>query len=155
MLNLVSPATLWLIVCIVLAVLEMIIPGFIIGFFSLGALVTMLTVMIGLTSSFVSQMIVFLGTSVVFLILFHKVWKKKSKGNSSGDTTNFSLQLGKIIPVVEFIDPEQGCGKVRYQGAVWNASAKEKIAPGESVRLTGCDNLTLFVEPVEIKGEKK
>lgn len=150
----ISPVTIWLIVGIVLALAEMIIPGLIIGFFSLGAIVTTLTTLVGLTRGFSSQMIVFLSTSIVFLILFHKVWKKKIKLDKAYDTTNFNIQLGKIVPVIEFIDPENGGGKVRYQGAIWSASATEKIAPGESVKVRGCENLTLTVEVIS-KGENK
>ena len=154
MLESISPVTIWLIVGIALALAEMIIPGLIIGFFSLGAIVTTLTTLVGLTGGFPSQMIVFLCTSIVFLVLFHKIWKKKIKPQNESDTTNFNIQLGKIVPVVEFIDPEAGGGKVRYQGALWNATSSEKIAPGESVRVSGCENLTLTVETIE-KGESR
>lgn len=155
MLESISPVTIWLIVGIVLALAEMIIPGLIIGFFSLGAIVTTLTTVAGLTRRFPSQMIVFLCTSIVFLVLFHKVWKIKIKSKNESNTTDFSIQLGKIIPVIEFIEPENGSGKVRYQGALWNATSNENIAPGESVRVTGCNNLTLTVEIVDKKGEHK
>lgn len=148
----ISPTTVWLIVAIALALAEMALPGLIIGFFSLGAVITTLTTVAGLTNNFVAQMIVFLATSLLFLILFHKVWKKRIKPNTEGETTNFNIQIGKIVPVVEYIDPAEGGGKVRYQGALWNATSTGKVAPGESVRITGCDNLTLNVEPVN-KGE--
>lgn len=153
MIESISPVTIWLIVGILLALAEMIIPGLIIGFFSLGAIVTTLTTLVGLTKGFASQMIVFLLTSVVFLVLFHKVWKKKIKPNTKGDTTNFQIELGKIVPVIQFIDPDEGGGKVRYQGALWNATSKTKIPPGESVRVTGCENLTLLVELIK-EGEE-
>ncbi len=145
----VSPVTIWLIVGILLALFEMIVPGLIIGFFGVGAIITTLTTLIGLTKGFTSQMIVFLITSLVFLTLFHKVWKRKKSGLIEEETTNFNLQLGKIVPVVQYIDPDQGGGKVRYQGVLWSAFSKEKIAPGESVRITGCDNLTLLVETIK------
>ena len=44
------------------------------------------------------------------------------------------------------IEPGEVGGKVRYQGALWSAQADERIPPGESVRIKGCDNLTLIVE---------
>ncbi|MBB6480107.1 NfeD family protein [Spirochaeta isovalerica] len=152
MLDSISPTTVWLIVGIALALAEMALPGLIIGFFSLGAIITTLTTWAGLTNSFAVQMIVFLATSIVFLTFFHSIWKKRIKPGTKGDTTDFNLQLGKIVPVTEFIDPGEGVGKVRYQGALWNARSETKIAPGESARIKGCDNLTLIVEPVD-KGE--
>ena len=151
----ISPVTIWLIVGILLALAEMIIPGLIIGFFSLGAIVTTLMTLVGLTKGFPSQMILFLVTSLVFLILFHKVWKKRIKPKADREVTNFNIQLGKIVPVIEFIDPQEGVGKVRYQGALWNASAKHKIAPGDSARVIGCENLTLLVEPIVDLSQKE
>jgi len=152
MIESISPVTIWLIVGILFGLAEMIIPGLIIIFFGLGAIVTTLTTLVGLTTGFTSQMLTFLVTSLLFLTLFHKVWKRKRGKINSGDTTNFNIQIGKIVPVVEYIDPVEGSGKVRYQGALWSATSKEKIAPGESVRVIGCENLTLVVEEIK-KGE--
>lgn len=76
MVDSISPTTIWLIVGIALALAEMALPGFIIGFFSLGAIITTLTTWAGITGNFTSQMLVFLITSIVFLVLFHSVWKK-------------------------------------------------------------------------------
>lgn len=145
MINSISPITLWLIVGIIFIVVELFLPGFIIGFFGLGAIVTCLTTVTGLTKGFTLQMIVFISISIISLILFHKVFKRKNCTDEKV-TTDFNIQIGKIVTVIEFIDPDEGCGKVRYQGAIWNASSKDKIAPGESARVIGCDNLTLIVE---------
>ena len=83
----ISPVTIWLIVGILLALAEMIIPGLIIGFFGLGAIVTTLTTLVGLTNGFTSQMLTFLITSLAFLTLFHKVWKRKRKTENNGENT--------------------------------------------------------------------
>ncbi len=146
MIETISPITMWLIVGIVFIIVEMFLPGLIIGFFGLGAIITCLLTSIGLTKSFSLQMITFLGTSLLFLILFHKVWKKKKQNHSSDETINFNIQIGKIVPVTEFIDPIEGPGKVRYQGSIWSATSKSKIAPGETAKIIGCNNLTLIVE---------
>ncbi|MGL1891588.1 MAG: NfeD family protein [Spirochaetaceae bacterium] len=145
MIESISPVTLWLIVGIVFIILEMFLPGFIIGFFGIGAIITCLTTLIGITPNFTSQMITFFIVSVVLLLLFQKVLKRKLFGIKE-ETTNFNIQIGKIVPVTEFIDPTEGTGKVKYQGAIWSASSEDKIAPGEKARLVGCDNLTLIVK---------
>lgn len=141
-----SPVTLWLIAGIIFIIIEMFLPGLIIGFFGLGALITCLTTYIGLTNDMASQIVIFTITSVGSLILFHKVIKKKKKRKKEEETTDFNLQLGKLVPVTELIDPDEGPGKVRYQGAQWSASSKDKLAPGDMARVVGCDNLTLIVE---------
>ncbi len=149
----ISPITIWLIVGILFIVFEMFIPGLIIGFFGLGAILTCLTTWLKITESFPSQMLVFLSTSLAFLFLFHRVLKKLKKPVQKGETTDFNIQIGKIVPVTEFINPDEGGGKVRYQGALWSASSTDKIAPGETAKVIGCENLTLIVEATGKKGE--
>lgn len=146
MIESISPITLWLVIGIIFIIVEMFLPGFIIGFFGLGAIVTCLVTWIGVTKGFTSQMLVFFATSVVSLVLFHKVWKKIKKPIDKGETTNFNIEIGKIVPVTEFIDPLEAGGKVKYQGAIWSATSNTTIPPGESVKVVGCNNLTLIVE---------
>lgn len=146
MIESISPITLWLVVGIIFIIVEMFLPGFIIGFFGLGAIVTCLLTWIGVTKEFTGQMLVFFVTSVLSLFLFHKVWRRFKKPIEKEETTNFNIEIGKIVSVTEFIDPAEAGGKVKYQGAIWNATSDTTIPPGESVRVIGCNNLTLIVE---------
>ena len=66
-----------------------------------------------------------------------------------GGDINFNVEIGKIVPVIEYIQPGEVGGKVRYQGSNWKAAASEPIAPGESVKIVGCDNITLIVEKIK------
>ena len=40
-----------------------------------------------------------------------------------------------------------GPGRVRIRGEIWNARGEEGRGPGETVRVSGVDGLTLVVEP--------
>lgn len=144
----ITPTAIWLIVGLIFIIVEMFLPGFIIGFFGIGAVITCLTTFLGLTKGFTSQMILFSLSSIVLLILFHKVWKKRLKPDRK-ETTNFNIEIGKIVPVTEFIDPKEGGGKVKYQGALWSATSSDPIPPGDSARVVGCNNLTLIVEKID------
>ena len=57
-------------------------------------------------------------------------------------------EIGKIVRVVEPIDPCTASGKVTYMGKKWPAksSNSEPIARGEHVKIIGRDVLTLVVE---------
>ncbi len=54
-------------------------------------------------------------------------------------------EVGKIVPVVEPIDPCTARGKVKYKGIKWPAKSSEAIARGERVKIVGRDILTLMV----------
>lgn len=141
----------WAIVGIILVFFEFFIPGLVIAFFGIGALITALTTWIGLTSSLAPQLLVFIVSSLLLLILLRKYAKRIFLGDakSQQSSLDFTFEPGKIVPVVEFIQPGEVGGKVKYQGANWAAKASEPIPPGESVRIVGRENITLIVERVE------
>ena len=56
-----------------------------------------------------------------------------------------SEEVGKIVPVVEPIDPCTTFGKVKYKGIKWPAKSSEAISCGERVKIVGRDILTLIV----------
>ncbi len=149
----IPPELVWAMLGLAFIFMEFLIPGVVIAFFGVGALITALAAWMGVHSlSF--QLMIFLVTSVSTLALLRKYVKKTFLGNAKGvnELPNFNVEIGKIVPVVEFIQPGEVGGKVRYQGSPWSARANEPIAPGESVKIVGCDNLTLLVEKVEKEG---
>jgi membrane-bound serine protease (ClpP class) len=50
-------------------------------------------------------------------------------------------------------DWEDGGGRVRVQGELWQASAPAHLEPGNRIRVAAIEGLTLKVEPAEEKGE--
>ncbi len=144
----------WLVFGVVLMISEIFIPGIMISFFGLGALITALLTWLNITKSLQIQLLVFSVSSVVMLLFFHLYLKNlliKDIKNKK-ETFNLNLELGKIVPVIELIQPDEIGGKVRYQGTNWLARSADTIAPGETAKLIGCDNLTLIVEKVKKEG---
>lgn len=154
MLENVNPVTIWILIGVLFAISELAIPGLVIIFFGAGALLTGATTYLSLTPDLHSQILFFAVTSVCMVIIAQTVLRNRKKDE---DKMSFNLEIGKIVPVIEYIDSETDSGRVRYQGVSWHARSSQKIAPGESVRISGCDNLTLIVEPIETElteGEK-
>lgn len=147
----INPEIIWVFLGIVFIFIEFFIPGLVIAFFGAGALITALTTWIGLTPTLASQLLVFMVSSLLSLALLRKYVKNTFLGMSKDGKGqwNFNIEVGKIVPVIEMIEPGEVGGKVRYQGSPWTAKANERIAPGESVRIKGIDNLTLLVERIE------
>ncbi len=71
---------------------------------------------------------------------------QQSPQSSEQETDND--EIGKIVRVVEPIDPCTASGKVTYMGKKWSAksSDSEAIDRGECVKIIGRDFLTLIVE---------
>ena len=143
----------WAVLGLIFVFIEFFIPGLVIVFFGVGALITAVTTWSGLTPSLPWQLLVFIVSSVLFLVLLRKYVKRtflgKTLGDGEEDDLNFNIEIGKIVPVIESIKPGEVGGKVRYMGTTWSASSSEPIAPGESVEIIGNDGLTLIVEKVK------
>lgn len=73
----------WFILGIVFLIAELFLPGFIIMFFGVGALITALLTQFGIISSFNIQIIVFIASSVISLLTFRKRWSTYFSGNVS------------------------------------------------------------------------
>jgi len=146
----IAPELVWAILGLVFVFCEFFIPGLVIAFFGVGALITALTTLLHITPNLSLQLLVFMISSLALLGLLRKYVKRTFLGSGKGvdDLPNFNIEIGKIVPVVELIQPGEVGGKVRYQGAPWSARAEEPISPGESVKIVGCDNLTLIVEKI-------
>lgn len=145
-----SGEIIWLLLGIVFIFAEFFIPNLVISFFGGGALVTAFTTWIHLTPSLTLQLLVFIISSL-FLLLFLRKYLKRiffGKFQDTDESKEFSIEIGKIVPVVEQITPGKEGGKVKYQGTNWKAQASEPIAPGESARIKGFENITIFVEKV-------
>lgn len=146
----ISPEIVWTLLGIIFVFVEFFIPGLVIAFFGVGALITALTTWLGISSSLASQLVIFIAASVLLLLLLRKFMKRTFLGDARRSNTNpiSNVEYGKIVPVIEYIQPGEVGGKVKYQGTNWSAKATEPIAPGESVKITGCENLTLLVEKI-------
>ena len=145
-----SPALIWFIVGIVFVLAEFVMPGFVIAFFGLGALVAALTTVLGLTTTLVWQTVVFIVVAVASLFLLRRYVKSVFAGKTEGEGLDeFNLDVGAIVTVTEEINPARGTGHVKYQGAPWKARSTEPIPAGASVRIIGKENITLIVEKVE------
>ncbi len=146
-----SPEIMWAAVGILLTFIEFFIPGLVIAFFGVGALITAIMTWLGITTVLGTQLLVFIVSSLLLLIFLRRYLKDTFLGQSreKGSSVSPSIETGKIVPVIEYIQPGEVGGKVRYQGTNWGAQADEPIAPGESVKIVGIDNITLIVEKIK------
>ena len=67
-----SPELSWFVLGLVLILSEFIVPGFVIIFFGLGAWITALCTLIGLSPTISIQLAIFLASTVLTLVLFRK-----------------------------------------------------------------------------------
>jgi membrane protein implicated in regulation of membrane protease activity len=139
----------WLLAGLALMLLELATPGFVLFFFGLGAWVAALWAFTG-AGALASQLVVFLVSSLLFLVFLRKYATNLFRGGKSqtGKVPQDDT-LGRRVLVVEEIDPVHLKGKVELNGTHWNAMADAHIRKGTQVEVIGRDGLTLKVKVFE------
>jgi len=140
------PELFWFVLGLVLFLLELVLPGFFIFFFGLGAWVTALICLAGEPSTNL-QMVIFAVTSVLSLVLLRKIIQKKlfySNDNQSEKiedefTGNEALALNGFSSGTE--------GSVEFKGTTWKAESMSEIKEGQRVIIIEKKNFKLIVKP--------
>lgn len=140
---------LWILVGLAIMSMELFMPGFILVFFGLGAVlvgVTLLMVPLGVNA----QLILFPVISIVLLVSF----RRYAQGYFTGRVSNANpggapvdVNIGQTAVVTEDIVPNSPRGKVEYHGTSWNADADAEIKKGVKVVIIDRHDLTLKVRP--------
>lgn len=141
-----KPELFWFFIGLGLLLAELVIPGFFIIFFGIGAWVTALVCLIW-EPSVNLQMVIFAITSLLALVGLRKMIKKKlfydadDKGASIEDEFT-----GKEAVAASDFDSDR-IGKVFFKGTTWMAESKAEIREGQRIIIVGKENMKLLVEP--------
>jgi len=139
----------WFIAGIIFLLLEYFVPGFVIVFFGIGAIITAALSWAGILNALPMQIVVFIVASLLLLVLFRQRATKYFKSDvkaSSGEKLDDEI-IGKTTSVVEAISASGNTGKVELHGTLWNAVSDTDIPKDAVVQITGRNNLTLKVVP--------
>ncbi|MCK5842865.1 MAG: NfeD family protein [Candidatus Sabulitectum sp.] len=141
-----TPELIWFSGGVILIFLEFAVPGVILVFFGVGAILTSILTWAGMLPGTTEQLIVFGVSSLTLLFGLRKYASRFFKGGSTEERDD--EYTGKLARVVTGIVPGSLEGKVFFEGSDWKADSLVSIPEGSSVRITGKNNITLIVEPV-------
>ncbi len=141
--NFYNAAVLWFIAGFIFFLLEFAVPGLILFFFAVGAwIVAILSLFYDFSIN--TQLIIFLVSSVLTILLFRK-WVKKMIWSKKLPTQLEDEFIGKTGKAETFIGPGQN-GKVNFKGTVWDAYSENTIEKGENVTIIGNESILLIVQ---------
>ena len=136
----------WLIIAGLCLVIEIYTVGFFIFWFGIGALFALLVSF--LTSNLFIQIVVFLVSSSLLVILTKPLMKKFTKNEKTVPTNFFSLS-GKQGIVTKKIDSDNSTGQVKVKGELWSAISDKDIEKDAKVKILGVDGVRLKVEKID------
>lgn len=141
---------LWIVLGLAIMSLELFMPGFIIVFFGLGAVITGL-LLVFLPLGVNTQLLLFTVISIVLLVAFRRMAQGYFVGRvANTNTTGAPMEKfdGETAVVTEDIIPNSPKGKVEFHGSFWNADADMQLVKGQKVTVLERRNLTLKVKPL-------
>ncbi len=138
-------ATIWLVSGIIGVGLELILPGFIVIFFGCGALFTGVAKLIFESLSTEAQLVIFVVSSIVLLLVFRKMLKKRFFEKKIESTDELADEyIGK--QAVALTDFENSRGEVEFKGSKWDANSSDTIHKGDNVIIVNRKSIKLTVE---------
>jgi len=144
-----KPELLWFLIGLIMFLLELVVPGFVIFFFGIGAWITALICLISSPGTNL-QIIIFALTSVLSLIGLRRLIRKKlfySKENVA-ETVEDEFTGKEGISASDFGKGKKG--RVEFKGTFWNAESDFEIKEKQPVIIIKKESLVLKVEPKKI-----
>jgi membrane protein implicated in regulation of membrane protease activity len=137
-------AVIWFGVGLAFFLLEFVLPGFILFFFGAGAwIVGIITLVFDVSINV--QLFVFLGSSVLSVLLFRN-WVKHKIGMTPVSREVLQDEfIGKVAKAETPIAPGTN-GRVEFKGTLWDAYSDDQIDAGEKVIITGNESIILIVK---------
>jgi membrane protein implicated in regulation of membrane protease activity len=137
----------WFIAAFFFFLLEIFIPGFIVGSIGLGCLLAAFGAFLHLPLWF--NIILFIVGFFIGITMLKPLLKRLDKTTEL--KTNVDGMIGKKGKVIEPIDPLQGTGRVRIDGDDWKAitTSNQNIPTGTMVEVLAIESIVLTVRPLE------
>ena len=142
-----SPAIIWLIVAIILAIIELSTLGLVTIWFATGAIFAMISALLG--ANIWVQLICFIIVSIAILLSVRPLAEKYVNRNTK--KTNIDAVVGRRLVAKTDIDNIHGKGKIDMDGSTWLAQSSVDeivINAGEEVRVVKVVGAKLIVERV-------
>lgn len=135
----------WLILAGIFLIIEIISVGFLVFWFSIGALIAMVASFF--IPNTIAQTAIFVVSSTILLFATKPLVKKILPGDVK--TNSFSI-IGKIAKVTIDIEPVEGKGQVKIGAEAWSAKSVDDtfIAKDTEVEILEIDGVKAIVKPL-------
>lgn len=140
----------WLIIAGVCFIIEMITVGFLVFWFGIGALLTMIVSLI-FPDNLILQATVFVISSTLLIFLTKPLVNKLQKSDKKVATNAYSV-IGKKGVVTQDINEAHGVGQIKVAGEVWSAKTTDgsTIEKGTQIEVIKIDGVKAVVEPTSV-----
>ena len=139
--------TAWIVAGAILVLLELFLPGMVLGFLGSSALIVAALIWLGWIDTVIAGLTTWSILSLVLLLSLRGFFLRFVGGGSERQSTDEEEDAyGTIVDVVERISPDHA-GRIHYRDATWQAICYDRsIEAGEKAILAYRENLVWVVE---------
>ena len=140
--------TAWIVAGAIMILLELLLPGMVLGFLGSSALIVAALVWLGWIETAIAALTTWFILSLVLLLSMRGLFLRFVGGRSERQSTDEEEDAyGTMVDVVERISPDRA-GRIHYRDATWQAICYDRtIEAGEKAVLAYRENLAWVVEP--------
>ena len=130
---------------------EFVLPGLVVLFLGLGAMLVALGRWLHLLEGVISSFTAWFIISLVLVIFLRQLLARFVPAETSYQSPEENLNAqGTVVEVLDAVDDQHSDGRIRFQGSSWPATCLEgRIASGNKARLLYRDNVVWVVEPAD------
>lgn len=138
----------WGSIGILLMISELIIPGGIVVFLGISALIVTASLQFGFIDSWLHAFTLFFISSIILLLLFRNIGQKMVGGDITIENTDENLDVfGTEVEVIETIGPGNKKGRILFHGTNWTALGDgSEIKVGDKAKIVCRENISYVVE---------
>lgn len=135
----------WLLLGIAFVVVEIVTAQLTTIWFAIGAFIT--TIVAYFIPDLTTQMLVFVGTSFLMLIMAFPLKKKLS--HKKAEQTNVNSMIGKTVKALNDFDSISNEGRVLAESMDWAAKSEEVVKEGDTLVVIGIQGVKVIVKHSE------
>lgn len=147
-----SPGVFWLAAGLIIIALEILVPGFVIFWFGIGAIITSVFVFLGLQADSSAAWLIFFGSSFALLLFWHIVLKKyfgKKVTDDTRDPTLNNLRGRAKTPIEQHKTGEVELYSMFHGLKDWKAESDEFIGEGDEIEVIEARGIRLLVKKTD------
>lgn len=136
----------WMIVGAVMMLLEFILPGAVIVFLGIAALLVGIGIYFSWITTITSAFLAWFIISIILMLFLRSIFVKYFEGDSLVQNVNEDLDIiGSLVIVTEDIKPYKE-GRIRFRDSTWSGRSEEEIDNGQQAIIIGRDGNTLIIK---------
>ncbi len=140
----------WLILGVALLLLELMVPGLVVVFLGVAALLVALLLYMGIVSTWTGALSSFFILAIVLVLtLRHFFARYASSDSKTGSLDEDADAFGMVVEVLKASNDNGNRGRIMFRGTTWEAeSFGGPLKEGGKARLLKRESLLWIVEPV-------